>query len=114
MKMLSLGQSGLTVSEFCLGTMTFGNQTGPADAHAQIDAALAAGVNFIDTAEMYPTQPVRAETVGRTEEIIGDWLATSGRRGEVVLATKLTGPGQKMVRDGAPVNGATLVAAAEA
>lgn len=114
MKRLPLGQSGLTVSEFCLGTMTFGNQTGAADAHAQIDAALAAGVNFIDTAEMYPTQPVRAETVGRTEEIIGDWLAKSGRRGEVVLATKLTGPGQKMVRDGAPVTGATLVAAAEA
>ncbi|MDE3122883.1 MAG: aldo/keto reductase [Paracoccaceae bacterium] len=114
MKMIPLGRTGLTVSEFCLGTMTWGNQTPEDEAHAQIDRALAAGINFLDAAEMYPTNPVRAETVGRTEEIIGTWLARTGRRNDIVLATKLTGPGQKAVRDGGPVNGKVMIAAAEA
>ena len=114
MKMIPLGRSGLTVSEFCLGTMTWGNQTDEAGAHAQIDRALDAGINFLDTAEMYPTQPVRAAAVGRTEAIIGAWLARSGRRADVVLATKVSGPGQAAVRNGAGVNGATMIAAAEA
>ncbi|MBI1219753.1 MAG: aldo/keto reductase [Rhodobacteraceae bacterium] len=114
MKMIPLGRTGLTVSEFCLGTMTWGNQTDEAGAHAQIDRALDAGINFLDTAEMYPTQPVRAETVGRTEEFIGSWLAKTGRRDGLVLASKVAGPGQKAVRDGGAVNGATLIAAAEA
>ena len=80
MKMIPLGQSGLTVSELCLGTMTWGSQTTEAEGHAQADLALERGVTFWDTAEMYPVNPVRAETVGRTEEIIGTWLAARGGR----------------------------------
>ncbi len=95
------------VSELCLGTMTWGTQNTEAEAHAQIELALERGVTFWDTAEMYPTNPVRAETVGRTEEIIGAWFASSGRRGEVVLATKITGKGQ-IVRPGEPISGATM------
>jgi aryl-alcohol dehydrogenase-like predicted oxidoreductase len=92
--------------------MTWGTQNTEAEAHAQIDMALERGVTFWDTAEMYPTNPVRAETVGRTEEIIGNWFAASGRRGEVVLATKITGKGQT-VRPGEPISGATMRAAVE-
>ncbi|MEQ8164553.1 MAG: aldo/keto reductase, partial [Alphaproteobacteria bacterium] len=69
-----LGWSGLEVSDICLGTMTFGQQNSEADGHAQMDYALDHGVNFIDTAEMYSV-PARAETYGRTEEIVGTWLA---------------------------------------
>ena len=64
---LELGNSGVTVSGICLGTMTFGNQTDPQDAHDQMDRALAAGVSFLDTAEMYPVNPIRRETIGRSE-----------------------------------------------
>ena len=85
MRMNKLGRTGLEVSELCLGTMTFGNQTPEGEGHAQIDRALAAGINFVDTAEMYPVNPVKAETVGRTEEIIGTWNAANrGRRGEYI------------------------------
>ena len=112
MKMNPLGRTGMTVSELCLGTMTFGNQTAPEDGHAQIERALDAGINFMDTAEMYPVNPVRAETIGRTEEILGDWFAKSGRRNEWILASKHTGD-SKMVRDGAPISGETIPAAIE-
>ncbi|MBR9893719.1 aldo/keto reductase [bacterium] len=112
MKMNPLGRTGMTVSELCLGTMTFGNQTAPDDGHAQIERALDAGINFMDTAEMYPVNPVRAETIGRTEEILGDWFAKTGRRNEWILATKHTGD-SKMVRDGAPISGETIPAAIE-
>ena len=98
-----LGRSDLKVSALCLGSMTWGAQCSAEEAFAQIDAALAGGVNFIDTAELYPTYPIRPETVGRTEEIIGRWLARSGRRGDVVLATKISGAGQRAVRGGAPI-----------
>ena len=74
MRMNPLGRSGLMVSELCLGTMTFGTQTSEQEAHAQIDMALEGGINFVDTAEMYPVNPIKAETMGRTEEIIGAWL----------------------------------------
>ncbi|MBL3702358.1 aldo/keto reductase [Sulfitobacter sp. BDSS02] len=108
MKMNPLGRTGLTVSELCLGTMTFGTQTSEAEGHAQIDRALAAGINFIDTAEMYPVNPIRAETIGRTEEIIGNWnAANKGRRDEFVLATKHSGEGSK-ARDGAPISSKTI------
>ncbi|WP_305969472.1 MULTISPECIES: aldo/keto reductase [unclassified Mameliella] len=107
MKMNPLGRTGLMVSELCLGTMTFGNQTPPEEAHRQIDRALEAGINFMDTAEMYPVNPVRAETLGRTEEIIGDWNAASGRRSEWILATKHSGEGS-MARDGAPITSKTI------
>ena len=112
MKMNPLGRTGMTVSELCLGTMTLGNQTAPEDGHAQIERALDAGINFMDTAEMYPVNPVRAETIGRTEEILGDWFAKTGRRNEWILASKHTGD-SKMVRDGAPISGETIPAAIE-
>ena len=109
-----LGQSGLRVPRFCLGTMTFGSQTDAATAHAQIDRALAAGVDFLDTAEMYPVNPVRAETVGLSEAILGDWIAAEpGRRGRIVLATKHSGEGMAHVRDGAPISSATIRGAVE-
>ena len=83
-----LGRSDINVSRICLGTMTWGEQNTEAEAHAQLDAALAAGVNFIDTAEMYPVPP-RAETYGRTESYIGSWLRQRGHRDRVVVATKV-------------------------
>lgn len=87
-----LGRTGLHVSVLGLGTMTFGEQNTEADAHAQLDRALAAGVNFLDTAEIYPVPP-RAETYGRTERYIGTWLAQRRCRERIVLATKVAGPG---------------------
>lgn len=109
MKQIPLGQSGLTVSEYCLGTMTWGTQNTEAEAHAQIACALDHGLTFWDTAEMYPTNPTSAETVGNTERIIGNWFARGGRD-RVVLATKITGKGQ-LVRPGAPITGASFTAA---
>lgn len=99
MKRTTLGRTGIEVSEFCLGTMTWGNQTPEADAHTQIEASLDAGIDFVDTAEMYPVNPVRAETVGNTERIIGNWIEKTGRRSEIVLATKHSGDTQ-LVRNG--------------
>jgi len=93
MRQVQLGQSGIAVSEWSLGTMTYGNQTPPADAHRQLDMALAAGITLIDCAEMYPVNPVRAETVGLSESILGDWLARPGNRARAVVATKVAGPG---------------------
>ena len=95
-----LGDSGLTIPEICLGTMTFGEQTGEADAHAQLDFALAQGVNFIDTAEMYPVPP-RAETYGATETIVGNWLKRQ-QRDKIILATKVAGPARSLtwIRNG--------------
>jgi aryl-alcohol dehydrogenase-like predicted oxidoreductase len=109
MKMNPLGRSGLTVSELCLGTMTFGTQTSETDSHRQIDMALAAGINFVDTAEMYPVNPVSAATTGGSEKIIGTWNAANpSRRGDYVLATKHSGEGLGHVRDGAPISSATI------
>ncbi len=113
MRQVKLGFTGISVSELCLGTMTWGSQTTESDGHAQADLAIDAGLNFWDTAEMYPVNPVSAQTYGRTEEIIGSWLATRGGRSRLVLATKVTGPAQKAVRDGAPINAATLRQAVE-
>ena len=90
-----LGNTALSVSKVCLGTMTFGEQNTEADAHSQLDYALERGINFIDTAEMYPVMP-RASTQGSTERYIGTWLKKSGRRGDVVLATKVAGPNPAM------------------
>lgn len=113
MQMTPLGRTGMTVSRLCLGTMTFGNQTAPEEAFAQIERAQAAGINFMDCAEMYPVNPVRVESVGRSEEILGAWFARSGRRQDWILATKITGEGQKAVRDGAPITPETIRAAIE-
>jgi aryl-alcohol dehydrogenase-like predicted oxidoreductase len=79
MQYRELGQSNLKVSLITLGTMTWGEQNTETEAHAQIDLALAHGVNLIDTAEMYPVPP-RAETQGSTERYVGSWLKKSGKR----------------------------------
>jgi aryl-alcohol dehydrogenase-like predicted oxidoreductase len=89
-----LADTGLDVSAICLGTMTFGEQNTEQEAFAQLDMALDAGVNLIDTAEMYSVPP-RAETMGRTEQIIGRWLNQRGCRERVVIATKVAGPGRE-------------------
>jgi aryl-alcohol dehydrogenase-like predicted oxidoreductase len=91
MRFSALGRSGLSVSRVCLGTMTWGEQNTEAEAHQQLDYAVGRGVNFIDTAEMYPVPP-RAETQGRTESHIGSWLKARGRRDDLVIATKVSGP----------------------
>ncbi|MCC4107300.1 NADP(H)-dependent aldo-keto reductase [Serratia ureilytica] len=83
--------SSLEVSVLGLGTMTFGEQNSEADAHAQLDSALAAGVNLIDTAELYPVPP-RPETQGLTESYIGSWIKARGNREKIVLASKVSGP----------------------
>ncbi len=108
MEMKKIGTSNIEVSALCLGTMTFGTQTDERDAHAQIDRALEAGINFIDTAEMYPVNPISAQTCGRTEEIIGNWIAKTGRRSEYVIATKHSGEGLSYVREGAPISSKTI------
>src|SRR4051794_28943895 len=84
-----LGRTGLRVSRLCLGTMTFGLQCDEATSRAILDAAAAGGITFLDTADAYPLGGT-FETVGRTEEILGRWLA--GRRHEFVLATKCSNP----------------------
>jgi aryl-alcohol dehydrogenase-like predicted oxidoreductase len=89
-----LGSSDLEVSAVCLGTMTYGQQNSEAEAHAQLDYAFARGINFIDTAEMYPVPP-RAETCTRTETIVGSWLNRQPRD-KVILATKAAGPRRNM------------------
>ncbi len=96
-----LSDSPLEVTEFCLGTMTWGEQNSEAEGHAQIDWALANGINFIDTAEMYPVPP-KKETQGRTETIVGTWLAKNkARRAGIVLASKIAGPGRReWIRNG--------------
>jgi aryl-alcohol dehydrogenase (NADP+) len=99
MKRRTLPGTDLEVSEACLGTMTFGEQNSEAEAHAQLDRVVARGVNFIDTAEMYPVPP-NGTTQGRTEAFIGTWIAKRGREG-LVIATKIAGPGRRdWIRDG--------------
>ncbi len=113
MKQKQLGRTGMQVSALCLGSMTWGTQTPQEGAHRQIETALAGGVNFIDTAEMYPVNPITGETTGRTEEIIGNWFSRSGRRDEVVLASKHSGAGFAHARDGAPISAKTIPKAIE-
>ncbi len=86
-----LGRTDLSVTRLCLGTMTWGEQNTEAEAHAQLDLAIDHGINFIDTAEVYPI-PMKQETQGRTEAYIGSWLARRGGRDKLVLATKVAGP----------------------
>ncbi len=100
MKRMKLGSSDLMVSEWCLGTMTFGTQTDEADAHRQIDMSVEAGLDFLDTAEMYPVNPLKAETVGNSEAILGTWLAGGGSRDAVTIATKVSGNNGGFVRGG--------------
>jgi aryl-alcohol dehydrogenase-like predicted oxidoreductase len=115
MRQIALGSTDTMITDYCLGTMTWGNQTPEADAHRQMDMALAAGITIVDTAEMYPVNPVKAETVGRTEEILGNWNAANpGRRGDYVLATKITGKNAAFVRPGEDITAASFIAAIDA
>ena len=91
MKYTTLPNTDIIVSKICLGTMTFGQQNSEAEGHAQMDYAFENGVNFFDTAEMYSI-PSREETYGSTERIIGTWFKKSGKREDVVLASKISGP----------------------
>lgn len=104
MKYRKLGKTELQVSRICLGSMTWGSQNSESEAHQQMDYAIEQGVNFIDTAEAYPTTPSTAENLGRTEEYIGSWLEKSGKRAEIVLATKVAGGGAQNIRNGAPLS----------
>ncbi len=90
MEYRQLGRTDINVSAICLGTMTFGKQNTESEGHLQLDRALEAGINFIDTAEMYPVPP-EAETQGLTESYIGSWLAKRGGRDKVIIASKVVG-----------------------
>ena len=114
MKYITLGQSDLQVSNICLGSMTWGTQNNQHDANEQIDFALANGINYIDTAEMYAIPP-SAQTYGKTEKIIGHWLAqNSERRKDVILATKIAGNGLPWIREGGDISGEAVLKAVDA
>lgn len=113
MKLKPLGRTDLRVTEICLGTMTWGSQNTEAEGHAQIDMALAAGVNFMDTAELYAV-PRSPQTSGRTEEIIGSWFARHGQRDRWIVASKVAGGPVDFLRDGSPTTGASIAPAVEA
>ena len=116
MQTVQLGQSDLEVSPICLGTMTFGEQVTERDTHAILDRALERGINFLDTAEMYPVPP-RRETYSTTETFIGNWLAARpGARAKIVLATKVAGPSRGMpwVREGQGLTADDILASCEA
>jgi len=93
MKYTTLPNTNIKVSKICLGSMTWGNQNIEAEGHAQLDYAFEQGVNFIDTAELYPV-PAEAKTSGRTSEIIGTWLQKTGNRDKVVIGSKIAGSGE--------------------
>lgn len=114
MKFSRLGSSGLSVSRVCLGSMTWGVQNNQQDANEQIEYALSKGVNFVDTAEMYAIPPT-AKTYGQTENIIGNWLAANqSRRKDIILATKIAGPGLPWIREGSIITGASVELAVDA
>ena len=108
MKYARLGSSGLQVSKVCLGSMTWGEQNTQEDANQQIDYALEQGVNFIDTAELYSVPP-RPETQGDTERVLGNWLSKHPvKRQDLVIATKISGPGLSWIREGSPITPAAI------
>ncbi|NVK31041.1 MAG: aldo/keto reductase [Gammaproteobacteria bacterium] len=114
MKTKKLGRSDLEVTQLCLGSMTWGSvQNDEADGHTQISHALANGINFMDTAEMYPVNPVSAETCGNTEIIIGNWFANNGQRDKWIVATKIAGYNKAFIRPGQTINEKTIVEAVE-
>lgn len=92
MQFNELAKTGIRVSKICLGTMTYGEQNSETEAHEQMDYAVSQGINFFDTAEMYPVPPME-HTQGKTEEYIGTWFKKSGKRNEIILASKVAGPG---------------------
>ena len=99
MKYRKLGRTDLDISLIGLGTMTWGNQNTQAEGFGQMDYALTQGINFFDTAEMYAVPPSR-ETCGATETIIGNWFKQRGQRDQIILASKMAGPGLEWIRDG--------------
>ena len=103
MKYTFLPNTDIKVSKVCLGTMTFGEQNSESDAHSQLDFAIEKGINFIDTAEMYPIA-AREATLGHTERYIGTWLKKSGKREDLVIATKIAGPNRGMEYIRKPLN----------
>ena len=114
MEYINLGRSDLRVSNICLGSMTWGMQNSQAEADRQLDYAVAKGINFVDTAEMYAIPPT-AETYGTTETIIGNWFARNpGKRKTIVLASKIAGNGLQWIRGGADITGAAVVSAVDA
>ena len=114
MQFKNLGQSELRVSSYCLGTMTFGESTSEKDGHEQMDLSIDAGINFFDTAEMYPTCPLRPETTGDTEIIIGNWIDKNrSKRSDIILATKISGIGYEAVRSGEGINKDSIKVAIE-
>ena len=114
MRMRELSTTGIKISELALGSMTWGTQNTTDEGHAQIDRALERGVNIIDTAEMYPVNPLSKETQGETQRVIGEWVAKNpAKRSDVLLATKVSGSGYKNVRDGAPISRDTIHVAIE-
>lgn len=112
MKYNNLSHTDLKVSLICLGTMTYGEQNSESESHEQLDYSLSRGINFIDTAEMYAIPP-KQETQGRTEEIIGTWLANRKDRDKIILATKVTGPGIDYLRGGTRLDKKSIFEAAE-
>ncbi len=104
MKFRTLGETDISVSQICLGSMTWGTQNTESEGHEQMDYAVDQGVNIFDTAEIYPTTPMSPETQGKTEEIIGSWFQQSGKREAVILATKVSGEGLKWVQNGIPIS----------
>jgi aryl-alcohol dehydrogenase-like predicted oxidoreductase len=115
MEFRKLGRTGVDVSLICLGTMTWGSQNSEAEAHEQLDYAWEQGINFLDTAEGYPTTPARAETQGLTEQYVGTWLASRRNRDKVFLATKVAGPirpgdARRFRPDGNHLNNANIAA----
>ncbi len=114
MKFNTLGRTDISVSEICLGTMTWGSQNNEAEAHQQMDHAVECGINFFDTAELYPTTPVSAQTYGLTEEYIGSWFQKTGRRHDIVLATKAAGSGRPHIRDGRDLDAVSIREALDA
>jgi aryl-alcohol dehydrogenase-like predicted oxidoreductase len=113
MEYRQLGRSDLSVSALCLGSMTWGEQNSEAEGFAQIDRARAAGINFLDTAEMYPVPP-RGETYGATERIIGNYFKARGNRADWILASKVAGPGNGIdyIRGGQPKHNRAHISAA--
>ena len=116
MNTISLGTSDLRVTPICLGTMTFGEQVDEPTSHAIMDRAIERGINFLDTAEMYPVPP-SAPTCGATETFIGHWLkARPGMRQKIVLASKVAGPSRGMpwIREGQGMTPADIEASCNA
>ncbi|TDU26697.1 aryl-alcohol dehydrogenase-like predicted oxidoreductase [Panacagrimonas perspica] len=112
MEYRKLSHTELNVSLICLGTMTWGEQNTEVQAHEQMDYALAQGINFFDVAEMYPVPP-KPDTQGRTEQYIGTWFKKTGKRKDIVLATKVTGPGFAYLRGGSKLDRKSVLSACD-